>query len=133
MDDQLVSNELQGELDQIGRGFMIRFMELELLRRPGNIDAMMLLGEELTRAGRYEEGLRVDLKLCATEPGNPTFHYNLGCSHALLGNKDEALDALREAVRLGFNNRELFERDVDLASLHDDPRFESLLQELSWT
>ena len=48
---------------------------------------------------------------------------------ALLGNRDQALDLLRAAIRqgLGFNQIGLHV-DLDLASLRNDPTYESLMQ-----
>ncbi len=64
----------------------------------------------------------IELLPRAAEP-----HYNLACSHARLGKKEEALKALSEAVELGFQDSALMEKDDDLASLHAEPRYRELL------
>ena len=66
-------------------------------------------------------------KMIELVPRAPEPHYNLACSHARLGKKDEALAALARAVKLGFEDSALIEKDDDLASLHAEPRFRELL------
>lgn len=53
-------------------------------------------------------------------------HYNQGCYHALLGEKDLALQELERGF--GFSPRfvEVSREDPDLASLHSDPDFQEL-------
>ena len=41
---------------------------------------------------------------------------------------EEALEHLDEACNLGFDDKKLLERDKDLASLRDDPRFLAFVQ-----
>lgn len=128
--DQEQNLELSETLTEIGREFTIRFLQREVERRPENVDALVTLGEELTRAGRFEEGLRVDLKLTTCEPDEPIHHYNLACSYALLELKDEAFRALHAAIERGYRDREHLLRDEDLFALHDDPRFRMILRQL---
>jgi hypothetical protein len=53
---------------------------------------------------------------------------------AQAGDPDTAITALRRAWLLGFNHYEQLQSDPALASLHGDPRFESLVREIatSW-
>jgi dienelactone hydrolase len=68
----------------------------------------------------------------ATEatPERAGFWYNLACARARSGGRSSALDALEEAVARGLDDRELIASDEDLASLHDEERFEGLLKRL---
>jgi predicted Zn-dependent protease len=59
-------------------------------------------------------------------PGTPYLWYNLACARARSGSRSSALDALEEALALGFGNRELMVSDEDLESLRDEPRFRAL-------
>jgi serine/threonine protein kinase/tetratricopeptide (TPR) repeat protein len=54
-------------------------------------------------------------------------YYNLACVSALLGETDEAIEFLRESIRRGFAYDVIFD-DPDLAPLHGNPDFESLLE-----
>ena len=59
-----------------------------------------------------------------------TAYYNAGCSYALAGETDQAIDALRESFDEGFDRPELFAGDDDLNSLRADPRFRKLLDDV---
>jgi tetratricopeptide (TPR) repeat protein len=56
------------------------------------------------------------------------FVYNIACCYALLNEPDTALEWLEHAFELGFNNLKLAQTDEDLQSLHDNPRFRSLVE-----
>jgi eukaryotic-like serine/threonine-protein kinase len=51
-------------------------------------------------------------------------------TYALLGEKDLAFKWLGKAVRLGNQNRPHFERDPNLDSLRDDPRWQELMEKM---
>ena len=57
--------------------------------------------------------------------------YDYACAEALAGQRDQALDRLRQAVALGYSDAEHLRSDNDLISLHGDPRFEDLVREMS--
>ena len=59
-----------------------------------------------------------------------TAYYNLGCVHAVRGDKESALATLARAVEHGFRDRGLFLADTDLESLRADPRFAGLIPPL---
>ena len=61
----------------------IGFLEGLVARDPGYIEALQLLGDDYTRRGRVEDGLRVDQRLKGLRPGDPDVHFNLACSLAL--------------------------------------------------
>ena len=56
--------------------------------------------------------------------------YWLCCAYALLGEKEEALEWLERAIKLGYENRPWFEKDRTLNSLRDDERFISLMKRI---
>jgi beta-lactamase regulating signal transducer with metallopeptidase domain/tetratricopeptide (TPR) repeat protein len=58
-----------------------------------------------------------------------TSSYNLACSYALQGNRDQAFTWLRRAKDAGFELEDYLDDDDDLASLHGDPRFKALQEE----
>jgi hypothetical protein len=57
-------------------------------------------------------------------------YYNLACSYALTGQKDEALGALREALELGYRDLEHIRQDQDLEILRGDRRYVELVEQL---
>ena len=57
-------------------------------------------------------------------------HYEYAAGLSILGRRDQAFDHLQEAVQLGFDNTNQLTTDDDLKPLHDDPRFQALLEEI---
>ena len=107
------------------------FLEKVMRRLPQDIDILEALGDLYTRVGRYEDGLALDRKLAELEPGDMTIWYNLGCSLALLKQRDSALKALHHAVELGYSDFEWMSRDTDLQSLREEKSFIALLKRIS--
>lgn len=122
--------ELEDRLDQLGQEFLVEFLGRALSRRPDNLPVLSELATLLTRLGRLEEGLAADQRLVQLAPGDPTVHYNLACSLALLARTDAALAALEQAVSLGYRDWEHLLGDEDLARLRPDPRFQELAARL---
>jgi hypothetical protein len=60
-------------------------------------------------------------------PGNGLALYNMACAEALLGETDDALAHLREAIEAAPRLRETAQTDDDFASLRGDERFEGLV------
>jgi Flp pilus assembly protein TadD len=109
---------------------MADILEVETGRHPENVDALAELGHVYTRQRRYALGLAVDQKLVRLVPDNPTVHYNLACSLAILGEKEGALDALERAVRLGYDDPAFMQQDEDLRRLRQESRFIELVRRL---
>ncbi len=85
------------------------------------------LARDLTAAGQYDRlavclefGLRV-------REDNAAGWYNLACARALLGREDAAMEALEQALELGFEQHELLATDPDLDTLRDRDDFKILL------
>ena len=90
----------------------------------------VLLACYRARSGRAEEAR---LMLREVRPG-PQTYYNLACTHALLGEKQRALEFLeRELEENQYSGgslerqKEWAREDPDLAGLRGDPRFERLV------
>jgi Flp pilus assembly protein TadD len=106
----------------------LEFLEAVAERCPKNQRVLEVLGEMYTKSGCYSEGLRVDLELTRVCPGEATHWYNLACSYALMGRREDAFESLAKAVDLGYSDRAWMSRDEDLVSLREDPRFIALLE-----
>lgn len=109
----------------------IGFLESIAARCPRDAEVMKALGDLYTRVGRVSDGLAIDLELVRLCACDPVVWYNLGCSHALSGEKDAAFGALTKAIELGYADVECLRKDGDLANLRDDARFEELCVRLS--
>lgn len=99
--------------------FEIQFMEGIIRREPGYVDALQILGDDYTRRGRFEEGLRVDEKLSRLKPDDSLIHYNLACSYSLTNQCDLAAEALELALTLGYRDFKWMMQDPDLKNLRE--------------
>jgi tetratricopeptide (TPR) repeat protein len=101
----------------------IGFLEGVLRRDPGYVEALEILGDDYTKRGRHEEGLAIDQKLVALKPTDPGVLFNLACSLSLLKRLDEAAEALRKSIQLGYRDFDWLMQDPDLRKLRADERF----------
>jgi tetratricopeptide (TPR) repeat protein len=126
-----IDRGLRERLETLGQEFLAEILARETERHPENLGALTDLAHVLTHLGRLEEGLSVDLRLVRLAPEDPTVHYNLACSLALLGRKAEALDALESAAQHGYDDVEHLLADDDLFDLRSEPRFAALARRLA--
>ena len=111
--------------------FEIHFYEKLLTAYPDFIDVLIPLGDAYTRRGLFEKGLAVDQRLIQLKGQDPKAWYNLACSLSLLQRIDEALDALRKAFELGYNDLPFLNKDPDLMHLRQSPKFRVLLEAIA--
>lgn len=114
-----------GHLNQLD--FDIDFFERILARNPDSIDVLRVLGELASRRGLNERALELDRRLVALLPDDFLARYNLACSLAMAGHPEEAIIALTEAFRLGYDDVAHMEVDPDLASIRERPEFRALV------
>jgi tetratricopeptide (TPR) repeat protein len=110
--------------------FEIEFFEAVQRRCPDYTEVVSLLGALYTKVGRIADGLKMDRKLVRLDPDNATAHYNLACSLALCKKRPAALQSLRKAVSLGYDDVDWMLQDPDLETLKNDPEFQALLGQL---
>lgn len=108
----------------------MRFFESVHRHNRADATVIEILGGLYTRHGRIADGLKMDRKLVRLQPKNPTAHYNLACSLALMKRKSAALQQLRAAVQLGYRDFDWMEQDPDLEPLKRHPDFQALLEQL---
>jgi len=111
--------------------FEIRFFEGIAHHDPDFIEALQILGDAYTKTGQWEKGLKIDERLARLCPDNSLVFYNLACSYSLLKQVEEAFAALREAVKLGYDDARWLTKDPDLDNLRQDNRFEKIRSDLS--
>jgi len=61
---------------------------------------------------------------------NPFVMYNMACSFALMGEKEKAIHWLQSAAEGGFAQDGTILTDSDLASLHNDSRFDQIVAQI---
>jgi len=121
---------LRARFERLGQEFLARFLGHALERQPDNMDALFERAQVLTELGRHAEALALDRRLVRLMPEEPTNHYNLACSLALVGEREAALAALERAAKLGYLDSAHLASDEHLASLRDEPRFRALVKSL---
>ena len=104
------------------------------------IETLGILGTALVRSGRYEDAKKLYLDAIATANSDKSaahngdvfwLWYNLACTAARAGRRDEAFDYLHRAVEAGYDDAQLIRTDDDLKSLRNDPRFDKLIANMS--
>ena len=106
--------------------FEIAFYEKLVTAYPDFLDALIPLGNAYTRRGLHEKGLAIDLRLSQLRATDAVVWYNLACSYSLLNRVDDALDALRRALELGYADLEYLRNDPDLRNLRGSPKYRQL-------
>jgi len=93
---------------------------------PTAADPWYSVGKELLKAGEYDRAADAFREAAqrAVRPG--TSLYNAACALALQGDDEAALVELERAVESGFDDPKLMRNDPDLATLHDNPKFEEI-------
>jgi tetratricopeptide (TPR) repeat protein len=95
-------------------------------RVPEDARARALLATSYAHQGRNDDAKREADMAVALRPDDTMILYNVACTFCLMGNKKDALVALRKAKETGDRNAAWVRQDPDLALLHGDPEFEQL-------
>lgn len=119
-----------GKKRELDPEFEIRFFETVLRRNRQYPAVIEILAGLYTKQGRIVDGLKMDRKLVKLQPANATAHYNLACSLALTKRNSAALQALRQAIELGYDDADWMQQDPDLDALKHRPEFTTLLEQL---
>lgn len=104
----------------------IGFLEALTRRDPGYVDALKVLGDDYTRRGWFEDGLKVDVNVVRLMPEDPLAHYNLACSYALTEQPEAAFAAINHAIDRGYRDFRWLAKDPDLAAFRKHPLYRKL-------
>ncbi len=115
------ANQSQDEFD-------FEFFGDVLKRSDANSDVIRRQAELFARRGEYQEALQLDLKLVERFPRDHLVRYNLACSFAMIGERQQSIAALAEAINLGYDDFAHIEADSDLDALRDESSFQELLR-----
>lgn len=108
--------------------FEINFFENVLKKNPKNPETLELLGGLYSKYEMANQALRIDRRLARISPLDHRARYNLACTLCLLDRKRDALESLRKAIELGYDDREWLMQDSDFDSLRSDPEFQALVE-----
>lgn len=75
----------------------------------------------------YAEAARLLRLEIEDKPSDAILRYNLACALSRLGEEDDAVESLLDAIARGFVDLHELERDPDLAPLHRHPTFRLIL------
>jgi len=100
-----------------------------LLQNPDDYRARMIYAITLAELGQREQAITEGASALELSPGDSLMFYNGACLYAVLGEKQRALDALRQAMALGYSSLAWIKHDPDLDSLRGDPEFIALTTE----
>lgn len=120
---------------ELGKAYMLsgeleRAMEsaqVALKLNPGLYEGNILLQQLLIKQGRFEEAI----KACRSYIGgkkDAIANYNLASAHALKGDKELALKALRDAISLADRLRFQAKDDPSFNNIKESPRFRELME-----
>ena len=104
----------------------INFIEGVIQRDPHYVEALQILGDDYTRRGKFDEGLRIDEQLGHLRPRDPMTLYNLACSYCLTNHLEQAVSTLLRAIDLGYNDFKSLARDPDLEELRKHALFKKI-------
>ena len=91
---------------------------------------MYLGGAASIRLGKNDQGLEWAERALAANPVEPMTLYGIACSFALIGQLEKAFDCLEKATHYCRLPKEWIEKDPDLDTLREHPRYKTLLKSL---
>ena len=109
----------------------ISFLQGIVDRDSEYIEALQLLGDDYTKRGKFDGGLKIDEHLAKLLPEDSMVFYNLACSYSLTNRINESLKALNKAVLLGYNDSKWMDKDPDLDNVRSDTQYQSIRQKLT--
>jgi non-specific serine/threonine protein kinase len=107
----------------------IQVLEQQLKKVPEDVRARVLVASDYAKSGHTADALREANLAIALLPNEATILYNVACVFCQLGQKPDAMAALRKAWEAGWKDVEWTRRDPDLSILHGEAEFERLYPE----
>jgi tetratricopeptide (TPR) repeat protein len=104
----------------------IGFIEGVVRKDPSYVEALQILGDDYTKRGRFDDGLKVDEQLAHLRPQDATVLYNLACSYSLTERVAEAFNALHRALAAGYDDFKWMTQDPDLERLRKHPLYDEV-------
>jgi adenylate cyclase len=80
--------------------------------------------------GEKTLGLEWAERISSAHPQETMTLYGVACAYALLGQTEEAIECMEEAIQFGTIQKKWLEHDPDLRSIRGHPRFKALLEKL---
>ncbi len=103
----------------------VALMDAELVGNPGNGDLQRHRAMYSAKAGDCDSAVPEAEELMGSQPHTAFSAHDFAYVYALCGERDRALEAVREAIDLGISP-ELLGQEDEFASLQADPEFQTL-------
>jgi adenylate cyclase len=101
-----------------------------LALHPHDARAYVLGAGALARLGETERAKEWAERAMSLAPDDDAILYNAGCALAVVGEQEQALDALQRAIDAGLSGGDWIPKDPDWERLRNHPRFQGLMQRL---
>ena len=108
--------------------FDIEFFDKVLQRNPDHVDSLRQQVELMAGRGNYSRALELDLRLVKLRPADRVAFYNLACSLSMLGQIEEAINALEQSILLGYDDVPHLEIDSDLDPIRCVSKYWDMLE-----
>ena len=117
---------LEAEADATRRK-ALQLAEKHVELHPDDARALYLGAGILCQLGQRERSFDWARRALAIDPEEMGILYNVGCVYALLGQTEEALSCIEKVLGHGAFYRTWAERDSDLDSIRNEPRFQAMM------
>jgi serine/threonine protein kinase len=104
----------------------IAVYEAHLKKVPEDARARVLLASKFAMLGRFEEAKKEAGMAMILRPDDSMILYNSACVYCSMDSLDEAINTLRRAWEVGYQDVNWTRQDPDLQKLHGHPEFERL-------
>jgi len=109
---------------KIGEKYLRRSIKIDPEYALSYYDLGLILAKFKTR---QPEALRCFMKAIKLDPSLGWAYYSVACIHALSGNKEKALNFLKQALEKGFREKKHIDSDSDMDSLRKDKEFKEMM------
>ena len=120
--------------DDLARGVdaeALKLIERHVALNPDDHRSLYLGSAMLAALGRREQAIEWAEAAVRARENDPQTLYNVGCTYAVLGDVERALDLLESSCDNGWSDRQWLEHDSDLVALRNHPRFGRLLERMT--
>jgi TolB-like protein/tetratricopeptide (TPR) repeat protein len=99
-----------------------------LSQHPDDARAHLFFAIDLAIAEKNEDAKSEAARAIELNPTDPLMQYNASCFYSQLGDKQLAIESLKNAMTAGYQDYEWIKRDSDLDNIRNEPKFLELMK-----